>query len=139
MMPGGSTATYEDIYLTFYAPDVPDFVAEQLYEGAPMNDVDRNIYMGKVVDFKVEDSVFWEPDAQGKLVKSSSDDFRAVTITTRVSGEASAYGIRLGGVEYSVGHTVAIRAGFAKISGAISNIVYDNPDAPLAVAKGITG
>ena len=41
MMPGGSTATYEDVYLSFYAPDVPDFVAEQLYIGAPMNDADR--------------------------------------------------------------------------------------------------
>ena len=104
-----------------------------------MNDADRNIYMGKVVDFKMEDSVFWEPNAEGVLVKSSMDNYRAVTITTRVSGEVSAYGIRLSGVEYSVGHTVAIRAGFAKISGAISNVVYDNPDAPKNAAKGITG
>ena len=33
MMPTGSTAAYEDVTLSFYAPDVPDYVAEQLYVG----------------------------------------------------------------------------------------------------------
>ena len=30
MMPTGSTAAYEQVTLSFYAPDVPDYVAEQL-------------------------------------------------------------------------------------------------------------
>ncbi len=139
MMPGRNTATYEEVYFSFYAPDIPDFVADEIYIGAPMIDVDRNIYMGEVVDFKVEDSVFWEANDEGVLVQSSRDDCRAVTVTTRVSGEPSAYGIRLSGVDYSVGHTVAIRVGFAKMSGAICGVVYSDPSVPLELAKGITG
>ncbi len=139
MMPTGSTAAYEDITLSFYAPDVPDYVAEQLYIGAPVIDADRNVYLGEVVDFQVEDSVFWSANDQGIQTVSPMDDYKAVTVTTRISGEASAYGIRLSGVEYSVGHTLAIRAGFAKISCAVSDVVYDNPEVPANLAKSITG
>ena len=139
MMPTGSTAAYEDVSLSFYAPDVPDYVAEQLYVGAPVVDADRNVYLGKVVDIQIEDSVFWSANDEGIQTVSPMDDYRAVTITTRVSGEASAYGIRLSSVEYSVGHTLAIRAGFAKISCAVSDLDYDNPSVPENIAKSITG
>ena len=139
MMPKGSTTTYETVEISFYAPDCPDFVAEQLYVGAPVIDADRSVYMGQIVDFQVEDSVFWSANDEGVQVASPMDDYKAVTITARVSGEPSAYGIRLSSVEYSVGHTIAIRAGFAKISCAVSNVVYDNPDVPAAIAKSITG
>lgn len=139
MMPTGSTAAYEDVTLSFYAPDVPDYVAEQLYVGAPVVDADRNVYLGKVVDIQIEDSVFWSANDEGIQTVSPMDDYRAVTITTRVSGEASAYGIRLSSVEYSVGHTLAIRAGFAKISCAVSDLDYDNPSVPENLAKSITG
>ena len=139
MMPTGSTAAYEDVTLSFYAPDVPDYVAEQLYVGAPVVDADRNVYLGKVVDIQIEDSVFWSANDEGIQTVSPMDDYRAVTITTRVSGEASAYGIRLSSVEYSVGHTLAIRAGFAKISCAVSDLDYDNPSVPENIAKSITG
>ena len=131
LMPSGSTVAYEDVTLSFYAPDVPDYVAEQLYIGAPVIDADRNVYLGVIVDFQVEDSVFWSANDQG--------DYKAVTVTTRVSGEASAYGIKLSSVEYSVGHTLAIRAGFAKISCAVSDLVYDDPTVPENLAKAITG
>ena len=139
MMPTGSTAAYEDVTLSFYAPDVPDYVAEQLYVGAPVVDANRNVYLGKVVDIQIEDSVFWSANDEGIQTVSPMDDYRAVTITTRVSGEASAYGIRLSSVEYSVGHTLAIRAGFAKISCAVSDLDYDNPSVPENIAKSITG
>lgn len=139
MMPTGSTAAYERVTLSFYAPDVPDYVADQLYIGAPVIDADRNVYLGEVVDFKVEDSVFWSANDQGIQTVSPMDDYKAVTVTTKISGEASAYGIRLSSVEYSVGHTLAIRAGFAKISCAVSDLVYDNPSVPENLAKGITG
>ena len=139
MMPTGSTAAYEDVTLSFYAPDVPDYVAEQLYVGAPVVDADRNVYLGKVVDIQIEGSVFWSANGKGIQTVSPMDDYRAVTITTRVSGEASAYGIRLSSVEYSVGHTLAIRAGFAKISCAVSDLDYDNPSVPENIAKSITG
>ena len=139
MMPTGSTAAYEDVTLSFYAPDVPDYVAEQLYVGAPVVDADRNVYLGKVVDIQIEDSVFWSANDEGIQTVSPMDDYRAVSITTRVSGEASAYGIRLSSVEYSVGHTLAIRAGFAKISCAVSDLDYDNPSVPENIAKSITG
>ena len=139
MMPSGSAASNEAVEISFYSAEVPDFVAEQLYVGAPVVDADRNIYMGEVVDFRVEDSVVWSPNAEGELVQSSMDNYKAVTVTTRISGEPSAYGIRLSGVEFSVGHTIALRAGFAKFSCNVSNVVYDNPEVPAALAKGITG
>ena len=139
MMPTGSTAAYEQVTLSFYAPDVPDYVAEQLYIGAPLIDADRNVYLGEVVDFQVEDSGFWSANDQGIQTVSPMDDYKAVTVTTKISGEASAYGIRLSSVEYSVGHTLAIRAGFAKISCAVSDLVYDNPSVPESLAKSITG
>ena len=139
LMPSGSTAAYEDVTLSFYAPDVPDYVAEQLYVGAPVVDADRNVYLGEVIDFQVEDSVFWSANDEGIQTVSPMDDYKAVTVTTRVSGEASAYGIKLSSVEYSVGHTLAIRAGFAKISCAVSNVVYDDPTVPENLAKSITG
>ena len=139
MLPSGSAASYESVELSFYSAEVPDFVAEQLYVGAPVVDADRNVYMGEVIDFIVEDSVVWAPNAEGVLVQSDMDNYKAVTIITRVSGEPSAYGIRLSSVEYSVGHTIALRAGFAKLSCNVSNVVYDNPEVPKALAQAITG
>ena len=139
MLPSGSAATYETVELSFYSAEVPDFVAEQLYIGAPVIDADRNVYMGEVIDFKIEDSVVWSPNADGVLVQSDMDNYKAITVTTRVSGEPSAYGIRLSSVEYSVGHTIALRAGFAKFSCNVSAVVYDNPEVPQALAQAITG
>ena len=139
LMPTQTQSNFEYATIKFYASEAPYYVLDQIYTGAPVSDADRSIYLGYITDIETWESKVWDVDADGMQVASPKDDAGSIIITVRKLVEPSAYGVKISGVEYGVGHTIVIRAGFAKINMVLYDIEYDNPDVPLGIAKGITG
>lgn len=139
LLPAENKAAFEMAQMSFTAEEVPEYVADELYIGAPVIDADRSIYLGKVVDIIVEDFVLYGADEQGLMHPTAKPGYKNVTVVTSLAVNPSAYGASLSGVIYSVGHTAAIRAGFAKMNCTVSGIAYDNPDVARALADAIAG
>jgi len=139
LMPTQTQSNFEYATIKFYASEAPYYVLDQIYVGAPASDADRSIYLGQITDVETWESKVWDVNADGIQVASPKDDAGSVIITVRKLVEPSAYGVKISGVEYGVGHTIVVRAGFAKINMVVYDIAYDNPEVPRALAKAITG
>ncbi len=139
LLPSENQAAFETAQMSFTAEEVPEYVAEALYIGAPVMDADRSIYLGEVVDIIIEDFVIYGADEQGVMHPTAKPGYKNVTVVTSLSVNPSAYGVSLSGVIYSVGHTAAIRAGFSKMNSVVSGIEYENPDVARALADAIVG
>ena len=139
LLPAENKAAYETALMSFTAEEIPEYVADELYIGAPVIDADRSIYLGKVVDIIIEDFVHYGPNDAGEMIATVKPGYKNVTVVTELAVNPSAYGASLSGVIYSVGHTAAIRAGFAKMSVIVSGIDYANPEVPRALADAIAG
>ncbi len=109
------TASGKTIQMQFMSEDVSDFVVDQLQVGDTVVDDGTNSELGTVTDIQTEDSVLYAPDSEGKYVQTTKPDSKKVTITTEVKGTEYEHGAILGNTKYSVGHSMTIRAGKAKI------------------------
>ena len=137
ILPAENTADTVQAQMSFYAEEVPEFVADALYIGAPVIDADRSIALGKVVDFKVEDFMVYDASPYGPYGLQTTravPGYKNVTVVTELTVNPSVYGASLSGVIYSVGHTAAIRAGFAKMSVTVSGVEYEDPTVLPALA-----
>lgn len=139
LLPTEAAAATSKVTMKFYAEAIPSYVADEIYVGAPVIDADRSVYLGEVTDIYKETYVQYEPNAEGKLVANEIETSYNLIITTSVNAAASAYGASLSGVVYGVGHTAAVRAGFAKMNVTVYGVEYDDPSIPEAHAKAITG
>lgn len=139
LLPSETTSSTEKAHVSFYAEELPDFVLEEIYVGAPVMDADRSIFLGVVEDVQSEPYVVYEPDQNGVMVANEVEGMYNVTFTTVLDVTPSAYGVSLSGTIYGVGHTAAVRAGFAKMSVTVSDVVYDDPSVPESLAKAIAG
>lgn len=139
ILPSENNAELVDATISFRVDMATDYVIDQLRVGSPVIDADRNIYLGEVTDIIVDDYYIYGPNEKGEMVSTIHPEYKYVTIVSKLKVNPSAYGISLSGVIYSVGHTAAIRAGFAKMSVTVSDIDYADPQIPLALADSIVG
>ena len=112
---GASVEDGKSIYMSFYAEEVSDFVVDKIEEGAKLYDDDHEQVLGEVVKVETAPAVIYLSDSDGKSVASSKENYKSVIITAKVNGTLSDYGFELGGVKYGVGHSMTLRAGYAKI------------------------
>lgn len=112
----------KQIYMSFYSEEVADFVADKIEIGAKVYDDDGEQVLGEVVKVDFEPSVIYTANSEGKSVMSTKEKYKAVTITAKVDGTLSDYGLVLNDVKYGVGHSITIRAGYAKIWMKVSDI-----------------
>lgn len=108
-------ANGESVYMEFYAEEVPDFVVEKLEKGAKVYDVDMKADLGEVVSFESGPSVSYAANSDGEYVLSTRENYKSVKITAKVNGTPTEYGVAVNGNQYGVGHSMTIRAGYAKI------------------------
>lgn len=110
------------IQMEFYAEEVSDFVAKKVKVGADLYDDTDKVMLGKVTEVKTGPSVVWINTSDGRVVKSSKEGFRSITITGEMTGEKTSIGATVGGVKYGVGHSMVLRAGDAKIYLRVSEL-----------------
>ena len=119
---GQSGANGEEYIISAYCEEVPSFAAELIKKGDKVSDESKNIALGIAGEVILGDAAVYAPDENGKLKKTSKEDYNSVTLKICAIGEEFEHGIRIEGVRYSVGHSVVLYAGDAKISGRISEI-----------------
>lgn len=109
------TTRGKSIEMQLMTEEVSDFVADQLEIGDTVTDDGTNAELGTITDIQTDDAVSYAVDSEGNYVKTSKPDYQKVTITTEVKGSEYEHGAILGGTKYSVGHSLTVRAGKAKI------------------------
>ena len=101
----------QDVYVTFHVAAVQDYTARVLERDVPVMDDDGHIFLGRVTDFVVGDSVYFLPDRAGNMVATTLEGYNAVSLTTRVPGRLTDGAVVLGGRLYAVGSEVHLWAG----------------------------
>ena len=114
----------EEIYLTFYIEETPDYVVDAILLGAPVTESVQGSNFGEVVEITPGPSVYWEPSDAGQLVGSSREGYSSLYLTMKTKGVISGSGISIDKSVYYVGQTVTIYAGNSMLKdGRISEAV----------------
>ena len=103
------------IYMSFYAEEISDFVADKIELGSKLYDDDCKQVLGTVVKVEKEPAVTYTEDSEGNSVVSSKENYQSVIVTAKVDGTLSDYGLELNDFKYGVGHSMTLRAGYAKM------------------------
>lgn len=112
----------EEYIISAYCEEVPSFAAKLIKSGDKVSDESKSIVLGSAREVILGDAAVYIPDENGKLKKTSKEDYNSVTLEISAIGEEFEHGVKIEGVRYSVGHSVVLYAGDAKISGRISEI-----------------
>ncbi len=139
LVPTENQTPTEKAWITVTGPEVPKEVGDAIVIGAPLLDVDRNVVLGKIVDYSVDEFVIYGSDLDGVMHPSPKESLRVISVTAELYVNPSAYGAVVSGVTYLVGHTLTVRAGFGKMSAYVSKIEYEHPEVPKALADAIVG
>ncbi len=108
--------------LSVYCEEVPDFAAELIKIGDKVSDEGKNISLGNVLSINLSDGVSYMEDENEKLKRIAKEGYSSVLLKISSDGVPFEHGVKIEGNRYSVGHSVVVYAGKAKISGKISNI-----------------
>lgn len=112
---GNSGATVQETYhLTFYGEEVPDYVIPNTQIGDTVYDFDDKITLGTVTDISSDISQTYVETPDGRMVLGPKENYSSVYITIEVLGTRTDNGVIVGGVLYSVGHSVVLYAGDGK-------------------------
>ena len=115
---GGKDALTKDsdeVEIVFYTEQVSDFVVDKIQAGDMVCDADKNIFFGTVTSVEKGPAVSYNQTSDGKIVVSDRPDSSSATITVTGKANMDEYGAKFEGTQYTVGHSLTIRAGNAKI------------------------
>ncbi len=119
------TAENVQVKLTFYAREVQDYVAQAAQaaydDGASVTDVVRKSSFGTIDRITVAEARAYVETSEG-YKESGRPGYNAVTIEVTAEGEMTENGVKIDGRVYSIGDSVNLRVGLAKISMNISAI-----------------
>lgn len=116
------TADVTPVRISFFAEEVPDYVATALKEGTSVLDSTENVTMGTVESFKVGNPLGYVTDTNGEVEEVQRTGYKSVTITITGNAQLGAHGATIDKVLYAVGHTLTIYAGDSKLYLKISDI-----------------
>ncbi len=102
----------QDVYeIMLYTDETYDYVPKQVKVGDIVKDRVQNSVLGTVKDIKTDKAISWNPDANGKQVKSSKEGYNSVVLTVEVKATDNINGITIGSSTYQVGKGVETMAG----------------------------
>lgn len=109
--------------VTFTAENVSNAVRDALEIGAPVTDDGCRLNLGELVSFKAEDcegqfAVY----GNDQIMFQSQENRSNITITVELVGVESPYGVNVDGSLLGIGHTIVVRAGYAKLWAMVSDI-----------------
>ncbi|MDR1131836.1 MAG: DUF4330 domain-containing protein [Oscillospiraceae bacterium] len=110
------------VRISFFAEEVPDYVAAALKEGASVLDSKENVTIGTVERFETGDPLGFETDTKGEIQAVQRQGFKSLSLTALAAARPGEHGVTIGGVLYGIGHTLTIYAGNAKLYLKVSGI-----------------
>jgi hypothetical protein len=101
----------EEIYITFYIEETPDFVIDAISIGDPVTESVQGSNFGEVVEIKPGPSIYWKENEDGHLVSSSREGYSSLYLKMKTNGIISGSGVSIDKSVYYVGQTVTLYAG----------------------------
>lgn len=120
--PAGAPSGLEDYVMKFYVEEWPDYSIGVVQVGDKVEDEQKSIDLGTITNIETDEGYMYNPNADGMLVKSAKEGYKSCEITSELKAQTFANGIIVDGNKFSVGHTLVIRAGKAKIYLKVSGI-----------------
>ena len=101
--------------VTFHAESIRSEVTDTLVLGSKAENASRNMDLGHLVDFTVEDAIVYTTDSKGNLIKTTKEGYSSVTLVCEVTGIDQSTGLQVGQFMLNVGHGMGVRCGFTEI------------------------
>ena len=124
---GGGTAS--TVTISFFSDPAEYFVIGSITEGSLVFQHGTEIFFGRVIDIEIREAREYHPNAEGLLVGSQIGDMVHIIVTTQLELPTGSLnnGLLIGGNRFSVGQTVAFRAGDGILNSRISYLREDAP------------
>lgn len=113
--PKSEIANTNDVTLTLFCEEAPDYVAEQLEAGTSVYDSTDSVALGTLTDWSLGDSKSYVTDANGNVVEFSREEYCSVTLSIASSGLVDEHGVTINGTLFAAGHSMTVYAGECKL------------------------
>lgn len=101
--------------VTFNCESIRTEVVDTLVKGSKAENASRNMDLGHLVDFTVDEAVIYTTDSEGNVVKTTKEGYSSVTLVCEVTGIDQSTGLQVGQFMLNVGHGMGVRCGFTEI------------------------
>jgi hypothetical protein len=112
---GNAVAKKDNIEISFYADEVPEYAAKAVSNGDLAKDFERNVEFGNVTNVELGKSISWAANEKGEMVPSSKSGFSSIKIAVEGPGVfrdgKSASGVTFGSADYYTGRTIFLLVG----------------------------
>ena len=115
-------------HVTFVADSVREEVAATLVQGSKAENASRNMDLGTLIDFTIDEAVVYTTDSKGNIVKTTKPGYVSVTLVCELTGIDQSTGLQVGQFMLNVGHSMGVRCGFTEISTIVQNIAPANAE-----------
>jgi len=117
----------EIVSVSFQTEQAADCVVDYLPHGARVMDEAKGVDLGRIIRVDIGEGYDYNPDENGRLVKSSKYGYSCVEITSEVRGVMDERGLWVDGNRYIVGHSMSVVAGDAILFMRVSGIERSGP------------
>lgn len=100
--------------VTFYADEVPNFVADKVKKSVKILDGETKAELGLVTEVLNEDSICYASN-DGKLILTTKTGYRSLIITATVEATETLEGWYIGEELYGIGHKGTFHLGNAEV------------------------
>jgi hypothetical protein len=115
----GAGSTY---HVTFHAECVREDVASTLVLGSKSENTSRNMDLGTLIDFTIDEAIAYGTDSNGHVVQGTKPGYVSVTLTCELTGIDQSTGLQVGQFMLNVGHSMGVRCGFTELNMIVQNI-----------------
>ena len=115
----GAGSTY---HVTFHAECVREDVANTLVLGSKSENASRNMDLGTLIDFSIDEAIAYGTDSKGNVVQGTKPGYVSVTLTCELTGIDQSTGLQVGQFMLNVGHAMRVRCGFTELNMIVQNI-----------------
>jgi hypothetical protein len=115
----GAGSTY---HVTFHAECVREDVASTLVLGSKSENASRNMDLGTLIDFSIDEAIAYGTDSKGNVVQGTKPGYVSVTLTCELTGIDQSTGLQVGQFMLNVGHSMGVRCGFTELNMIVQNI-----------------
>jgi len=108
--------------VTFHTECVREEVAATLVKGSKAENASRNMDLGTLVDFTIDESIIYAADSKGNFVKGTKENYVSVTLVCELTGIDQSTGLQVGQFMLNVGHNMGVRCGFTELNMVVQKI-----------------
>ena len=113
----------DKIEMTFFTEDLPEYVGAGIKPGDIVKDRVSGSAFGKVKEVVIGPDIFYSPNDQGQMIKSSKEGYASLKLVVEGNGIYKDKGATFNNVDYYVNKWFEIKAGGAQYYTRIQNII----------------